>query len=85
MKGYSYSCVCMNILVLHVSVCSGGYATPLGDAHILILIVIVIVTVIFLRNVRTVKLLTLIKIDFAQGTQMDDERFVEFRLCRKDD
>lgn len=68
------------MLLLHVSVSSGGYATPLRDAYVLIFVVVVVVTVIFLRNIRTIKLLTLVKVDFAQGTEVDDERLVELRL-----
>ena len=78
---YSYECVCMNIpVVLHVSIGSGVYATSLGCAHVLILVIVVIVTVIFLCDIGTVELLALIKVNFTQGAKLDDERFVELRL-----
>lgn len=73
------------MLLLHVSVNSSGYATPLRDAHILILLVVVIVTVIFLRDIRTIKLLALVKVDFAQGTEVHDKRLVELRLWGMND
>lgn len=73
-----------DMLLPRVSVGSGGYATPLRDAHVLIFVVVV-VTVIFLCNIRTIKLLTLVKVDFAQGTKVDDEGLVELRLQEMDD
>lgn len=64
---------------------SGGYAASLGDPHILIFVVVIIVTIIFLRNVSAVELLTLVKVNFAQGAEVDDKRLVELRLQGIDD